>query len=184
MEECEEILTSLLEKDLSSSIFNKMISLKNLQLLRGVRNTYNRLIAIFLHSITVFWQHGEITNFEYLMFLNSCAGRSFLDLTQYPVFPWILNDYRSEELDLENPAIYRDLSKPMGALGAKRASQYYERYQTMNDFYNEGMFLLSIQSTALIWSCSFHFFFCRVSVSISVLSCFFSSVFILLFVSL
>jgi hypothetical protein len=144
MEECEEILSSLLEKDLSSSIFNKMISLKNLQLLRGVRNTYNRLIAIFLHSITVFWQHGEITNFEYLMFLNSCAGRSFLDLTQYPVFPWILNDYRSEELDLEDPAIYRDLSKPMGALGAKRASQYYERYQTMNDFYNEGMFLLSV----------------------------------------
>ena len=28
----------------------------------------------------------------------SLADRSFNDLTQYPVFPWILADYKSEEL--------------------------------------------------------------------------------------
>ena len=39
------------------------------------------------------------------------TGRSYNDLGQYPVFPWILKDYTSEELDLTNPAIYRDLSK-------------------------------------------------------------------------
>ena len=41
---------------------------------------------------------------------------SYNDLTQYPVFPWVLADYSSHELDLTDPGVYRDLSKPMGAL--------------------------------------------------------------------
>lgn len=100
---------------------------------------YNRLVFIFLNTITQLWQHGEITNFEYLMYVNSAAGRSFLDLTQYPIFPWVLADYKSEELDFDDISIYRDLSKPMGALGPKRAQQYLERYQTMDEFYREGV---------------------------------------------
>lgn len=68
------------------------------------------------------------TNFAYLMALNTLAGRSFNDLTQYPVLPWVLSDYVSQELDLDNPAVYRDLSKPMGAIGEARARQFTERY--------------------------------------------------------
>ena len=30
------------------------------------------------------------------MCLNTLAGRSYNDLMQYPVFPWILADYDSE----------------------------------------------------------------------------------------
>lgn len=41
-------------------------------------------------------QRGEISNFQYLMHLNTLAGRSYNDLMQYPVFPWILADYDSE----------------------------------------------------------------------------------------
>lgn len=62
------------------------------------------------------------------MALNTLAGRSFNDLTQYPVFPWVLCDYTSEELDLDDPRIYRDLSKPMGAIGESRSRQFTERY--------------------------------------------------------
>lgn len=29
------------------------------------------------------------------MRLNGFAGRSVLDITQYPVFPWVLRDYES-----------------------------------------------------------------------------------------
>ncbi|MED6189954.1 BEACH domain-containing protein C2, partial [Stylosanthes scabra] len=48
------------------------------------------------------WARWEISNFEYLMQLNTLAGRSYNDITQYPVFPWILSDYTSENLDLSN----------------------------------------------------------------------------------
>lgn len=30
---------------------------------------------------------------------------------QYPVFPWVIKDYTSQELDLTNPNTFRDLSK-------------------------------------------------------------------------
>ena len=53
------------------------------------------------------WQRREISNFEYLMFLNTIAGRSYNDLNQYPVFPWVLINYDSSELDLNLPSNYR-----------------------------------------------------------------------------
>ncbi|KAH6630350.1 hypothetical protein B0J18DRAFT_488148 [Chaetomium sp. MPI-SDFR-AT-0129] len=77
------------------------------------------------------WQRGEISNFHYLMLVNTMAGRTFNDLTQYPVFPWVLADYTSEELDLNNPATFRDLSKPMGAQSPSRAADFAERYKSL-----------------------------------------------------
>ena len=125
----------------------------------------------------------EISTFEYLMALNTLAGRTYNDLNQYPVrgpamegsagyrrtvpqrrspdgllqclcapmlasarldstapppaallltrqspqpaslphpllqvFPWVLADYSSASLDLNDPASFRDLSKPIGEL--------------------------------------------------------------------
>uniref|UniRef100_A0A3Q3K0V6 Neurobeachin n=1 Tax=Monopterus albus TaxID=43700 RepID=A0A3Q3K0V6_MONAL len=80
-------------------------------------------------NMTQRWQRREISNFEYLMFLNTIAGRTYNDLNQYPVFPWVLTNYDSEELDLTLPGNFRDLSKPVGALNPKRAAFYAERYE-------------------------------------------------------
>ena len=79
-------------------------------------DVYRQQVKHALREGTAKWQDGAITNFEYLMLLNTLAGRSYNDLTQYPVFPWVLEDYSSHELDLEDPSTFRDLSKPMGAL--------------------------------------------------------------------
>ena len=49
-------------------------------------------------NMTLQWQNGIISNFDYLMYLNSAADRSFNDLTQYPVFPWVIQDFKSETL--------------------------------------------------------------------------------------
>ena len=91
------------------------------------------------------WHARELSNFEYLMRLNELAGRTHNDLNQYPVrsrsltttrsappcydplplraptdatcqvFPWVLRDYESSTLNLGDPRVYRDLSRPMGA---------------------------------------------------------------------
>lgn len=66
------------------------------------------------------WRRRDMTNFEYLMILNTLAGRSYNDLTQYPIFPWVLADYSSEKLDFNKSSTFRDLSKPVGALDLKR----------------------------------------------------------------
>ncbi len=64
------------------------------------------------------WVTGTITNGEYLLYLNFVANRSFNDLTQYPVFPWVIADYKNSHIDFEKggPFVYRDLGKPIGAL--------------------------------------------------------------------
>lgn len=84
-----------------------------------------------INSLMNLWASGGISNFDYLMHLNTAAYRSFLDLSQYPVFPWILTDYKSNKLDLNNPEIYRDLSKPIGALNPKRLKDFKDRFESM-----------------------------------------------------
>ena len=83
------------------------------------------------------WMRGEISNFHYLMLVNTMAGRTFNDLTQYPVFPWILADYTSEELDLANPRTFRDLTKPMGCQDPEREAEFRDRYQSFAEMGDE-----------------------------------------------
>ena len=82
-------------------------------------------------NITLQWQHGVISNYDYLLHLNSLADRSFNDLTQYPVFPWVVADYSSDALDLDSEATFRDLSKPMGALTPSRLASLKIRREEM-----------------------------------------------------
>lgn len=111
------------------------------------------------------WVCREISNFEYLMQLNTIAGRTYNDLSQYPVvsplhlplydpfiskdedlkwgaveflfiyllffnspqFPWVLCDYTSPTLDLEDPSVFRDLSKPIGVVNPRHAQNVREK---------------------------------------------------------
>lgn len=76
-----------------------------------------------------YWINGRISNFHYLDFLNCIGGRSRHDLSQYPVFPWILSDYTSAQLDLSDASSFRDLSKPIGALNDQRLKALIVRMQ-------------------------------------------------------
>ncbi|THF94619.1 hypothetical protein TEA_028037 [Camellia sinensis var. sinensis] len=79
------------------------------------------------------WQNGEISNFQYLMHLNTLAGRGYSDLTQYPVFPWVLADYESEILDLSDPKTFRRLDKPMGCQTLEGEEEFKKRYESWDD---------------------------------------------------
>ncbi|XP_049501299.1 WD repeat- and FYVE domain-containing protein 4 isoform X1 [Panthera uncia] len=75
------------------------------------------------------WQKRDISNFEYLMHLNTMAGRTYNDYMQYPVFPWVLADYTSQTLNLTNPKTFRDLSRPMGAQTKERKLKFIQRFK-------------------------------------------------------
>jgi hypothetical protein len=85
--------------------------------------------------VTEAWRTRKISNFEYLLRLNVIAGRSFNDLSQYPVFPWVVADYDSNELDFEDTenkkGQFRDLRKPVGALTKERLDSFRERYESL-----------------------------------------------------
>ncbi|EGR30597.1 hypothetical protein IMG5_128290 [Ichthyophthirius multifiliis] len=77
------------------------------------------------------WVNCKYSNLQYLMLLNFLSGRSFKDLTQYPVFPWIFQKYDNKELNLSEQTLYRDLSKSMGALGTEeRIKQFIFKYES------------------------------------------------------
>ncbi|KAH9177644.1 beach-domain-containing protein [Lactarius sanguifluus] len=77
------------------------------------------------------WQAREISNFTYLSILNQISGRTPSDATQYPVFPWVLRDYESENLDFSSGRIFRDLTRPMGALNPARREAAQSRYENL-----------------------------------------------------
>ena len=58
--------------------------------------TYKPWQVLKRSGLTERWRRREMTNFEYLMHLNTIAGRDYNDITQYPIFPWIIADYTSE----------------------------------------------------------------------------------------
>ncbi|MBW0476383.1 hypothetical protein O181_016098 [Austropuccinia psidii MF-1] len=89
---------------------------------------------VSLKSQTELWQNGELSNHAYLLYLNDIAGRTYRDLTQYLVFPWILADYTSSHLDLEKPESFRKLALPMGAQTESRKCDFIERFNSLEEF--------------------------------------------------
>ena len=79
------------------------------------------------------WMNNNISTLEYLMWLNIYSGRSFNDLTQYPVFPWILTSYSE---DKKEEIKFRNLSIPIGMIemdekSKKRRENFIEVYETL-----------------------------------------------------
>ncbi len=59
-----------------------------------------------------------------------------MDVTQYPILPWIISEYNASEIDLLNGncnsdkknGIYRNLFHPMGASNNERLGKYFDQY--------------------------------------------------------
>ena len=126
------------------------VKLPRLKFMQIVRDDINPLVNRAMSR----WQNGQMSNFTLLMKLNKYAGRSYNDLSQYPVFPWVIADYTSKELDLKDSQTYRDLSKPLGAISAERLADLRKRYEFAkeideNEAYLYGAFYSS--AAVVIW---------------------------------
>ncbi|XP_025103761.1 neurobeachin-like protein 1 isoform X2 [Pomacea canaliculata] len=118
-------------KHMRNKVYSRILSLRPPNLIYyGTRSPAELLKA---SGLTQKWVQREISNFDYLMQLNTIAGRTYNDLSQYPVFPWILRDYTSEVLDLDDPKVFRNLCKPMGVVNPKNEEEVREKYDTFED---------------------------------------------------
>ena len=117
----------------------------------------NKLKTIFPRNpeeIKKLWNDKLISNMEFLIWINIFGNRSYRDLYQYLVMPWIIEDYVIEKkLENENENDYisylesnksklnliRDLSIPLGMYeitnkGKRRKGQYIINFNTsIND---------------------------------------------------
>ncbi|XP_041842953.1 neurobeachin-like protein 2 isoform X1 [Melanotaenia boesemani] len=118
-------------KKVRNKVYSRILGLRPPNLFYfGSRSPQELLKA---SGLTQKWVCREISNFEYLMQLNTIAGRTFNDLSQYPVFPWVLCDYTSTTLDLNDPSVFRDLSKPIGVVNPRHAQNVREKYESFED---------------------------------------------------
>ena len=94
-----------------------------------INNNKHILLENDIEKYVKLWKSGKISNFEYLMMLNKYSGRSFNDLSQYPIFPWIVTDYQSKELDFSCKESFRNLELPVCGQteeGRKMAEKMYK----------------------------------------------------------
>lgn len=110
----------------TESVYNSLLALVDPTC--ETESSIRKIEYLYLDDYANLWIEGKLSNYEYLMHLNSASMRTFADITQYPVYPWVIADYTSEVLDLKDPSIYRDLSKPIGALNPKRLEEFQLRY--------------------------------------------------------
>ena len=67
------------------------------------------------------------------MLLNTLSGRSLRNLSQYFIFPWILQNFNNNILDWSSEKVYRDLSLPIHAIGIKNLEELDKRYEKNED---------------------------------------------------
>ena len=118
----------------------------NIELIKQIYDSEKKIIGYYIfnnkakaHSINIKeyeekWCNYQITSLEYLMRLNLIGNRSFIDLTQYPIFPWIITNYSNEQIDNLEKEI-RKLNIPMGMIDINEESKerkeiYEEVYET------------------------------------------------------
>lgn len=97
-------------------------------------------LSKFLHTLTLpqatqLWQSNIISSYSYLSILNYYGGRSFSDLSQYPIFPWVISDYSSDKINIFSSEQIRDMSLPIGLYDPSYKDQCDEIYQIRGAHY-------------------------------------------------
>ena len=96
-------------------------------------------------NIITKWKKYQVSNIELLMWLNVFGGRSYNDISQYPVFPWIISDYKRDKIkesDLtSDKTLFRDLSLPLGMIPdndkGERRDSYILNLKSTTTFYKD-----------------------------------------------
>lgn len=66
------------------------------------------------------------------MWLNFVSGRSYQDLTQYPVLPWVVISFE-KNIKMDTVNTFRDLSRNMGSLRDENKKKLFmEKYLAKN----------------------------------------------------
>ena len=86
--------------------------------------------------ITSEWVEERLSTYEYLLFLNKYSARTYNDPNQYPIFPWLIQNYTETKGKKED--IERILKYPMAGQTEENRKTAIGRYEDDED--NKGKF--------------------------------------------
>ena len=75
------------------------------------------------------YHEGKISNYYYLLYLNKYSTRSYSDLSQYQVFPWLILD-RKQIINISenNEDIIRDMKYPVSMQNEEQREECIKKY--------------------------------------------------------
>ena len=108
----------------------------------NINNSKGMITAsTFLSEVTELWIKSKVSNFDYIMLLNIISGRSLNNLSQYFIFPRLLNDFNHSILNWMSSSIYRDLSYSIIASDPQNRDDVKKKYETSSgEKYHSGTF--------------------------------------------
>ena len=138
-----EHIVNILNKD--SSLFKKLfkpiysINSQDKKILLGYyKDIDNNSEYGSRSNLKEMWKNSKISYLEFLLWTNIYGNRSFRDISQYPVFPWIIADYKTDTFDeIINNKHIRKLDLPMGLMtinekAKERKEGYINTYKLMS----------------------------------------------------
>ena len=127
----ESKTTNLLGYSVKSQLFKSKRKYTRKELEKEEKNNVFKLSKIVKE-----WSKWKINNFSFLMWMNFYANRSYNDISQYPVFPWILSNY-DEPLKIEQSffqsSLYYDLSNRLHSSSHSLNDTSRTESETTND---------------------------------------------------
>lgn len=87
-------------------------------------------------NYTSLWRKKEIDSLQYLLYLNKFAGRSYNELGQYPVLPWIFLLDKSKDLNKEGIYPLRKLEYPISVQTVELRKNAQENYDNIGEYDN------------------------------------------------
>ena len=114
------------------------VNKKNIFLNTNMNYFSNEKKHMNLRNIYEKWSKWEISTLRLLMVLNIYSNRSYNDINQYPVFPWIITDYVSSSIPpFETKDLIRHMGVPMGMMDftpeAKERKENYIDHWVSNE---------------------------------------------------
>ena len=112
-QDIEEICIAYIKFDEKIGFVNKNNTLLNFNM------NFNLTEKKCLNLKTIYdkWAKWEMSTLKLLMILNIYANRSYNNVDQYHVFPWIITDYKSDTLpSMDKKDFIRHMNKPMGMM--------------------------------------------------------------------
>ena len=134
--------------DLCEKAFNILYNMNQKLLLYKNKKGFiiSKDIKADIKNVISLYKKGEITNYEYLLYLNKLSTRTYNDLTQYPIFPWLIlkiqilyditntddsflvNSISNNDINENQKSYIRDLKYPISMQTPKKREQEILKY--------------------------------------------------------
>ena len=124
-------LNSILENNIFKKIFNNEENEEiNCFINSKIFNCKEDNLQFFCEK----WQKGFYSNFVFLMLINFFSNRSYSDIYNYPIFPWLFNYL---ELNADKKPKIRDLNLPLAQISINDNKISQNRLKYYNNKYNK-----------------------------------------------